>query len=207
MTTNKTYNSLPLKIIITGVHGSGKLELAQKICTSNAKEFKLGKLFTDRPSSEFSYTYNGQILDFMSTEDIKLSFENNALLFISNFHDNTYYEGITCQEFEKNNIFVLTPEHIINLPSTIFSLYRILFIWLDNKYSSRRTRYIEESRKYDFMERESFDMADSETMQTFLNNKEFLYFNNEIPERIIPIVYTLYRSPEYINKFVNGYKY
>lgn len=205
MNSNKEYTTLPLKIIITGVHCTGKYELAKSIQSFNNKEFKIGRLFSDRPMCEQSLSYNYELLDYLSTEDIKLSFENNALLFLSNYH-NSYYEGLTKQEFDKNNIFVLSPEQVINIPSILFNQYRILIIWLDAKYSARRQRYINEKRNYDFLTQENFDYEDSLPMIEFIREHESLYFLDEISERIVPIIYLLWKEPQWINTFVNSYK-
>ena len=202
--SNKEYSALPLKIIITGAQCSGKYELAKQLQAYNTKEFKLGRLFSDRPENEQLNIQNSNIIDYLSTEDIKLSFENDALLFLSNFH-NIYYEGITRIDFDKNNIFILSPEQMINIPSSIFLQYRILIIWLDGKKSNRKMRFIKENRNYDFLNQEDFDNDDIPTMVEYLRDKEYLYFLDEIPERIVPIIYLLWKEPQWINNFINAY--
>ena len=97
------------------MHCSGKQEVAD-ILENNG--VKCGRLFTNVENT--SNIYNGLNYEKYTTKDISEIFENNAYIFMQeypsdndiSFVNTKYYEGLSLYEFENNDVFVLSPNHL-----------------------------------------------------------------------------------------------
>lgn len=179
------------KYFVIGLHCSGKHEISDEL---NLLGVPCGRVFTNLP--EVPPTKNIPNELYYSTDDIRVMFETNSYIFLhENFDgDIPYYEGLSMFEYEKGQVFFITPQQFNYIPK--FNANDV-FVWLDNSEMTRRVRYRAERRKYDFAEEEQqsqYDMNDF--IERVNSNQHFLYFNNEEPMRVAAIVYTLIQHPD-----------
>lgn len=204
-----------MKYFIVGLHASGKHEVINNL---KKMDIKCGNIFSniEQPkSSDSSNIYNINNYEYYDISEICKMFENNSYLFMQEIPGLTafdssckYYEGLSQYDFDNNDVFVISPDQLLNiLPNSIKE--PICFIWMDAKQSTRRTRFYNENRLYNFNEREAIEKRDInlfvKTMYGF-NDSSVLYFNNEEPERVAAIIYSLIKHPDlfdiYIKKFI-----
>lgn len=199
-----------MKFFIVGLHSSGKQEVVDYL---NKFGVKCGKLFSNinEPSP---HTYNSYNYELYSDKDIIDVFENNAYLFMHevnqtsiNFDPQKFYEGLSKYTFEQNDVFVLSPNHILELnPKSIND--DICFVWLDNTLVNRNSRYKYEKRSYNFHEQDNYERRDIGSFVKTLysmHNSKLLYFTNEEPNRIATIIYTLIKHPDMIDVYVSNF--
>lgn len=199
-----------MKFFVTGLHSSGKQEVIDILTDMG---IKCGKWFTnmdDMPSN----MYNIKNYELYSNEDINEVFENDAYIFIQehpqaslSFKVGKYYEGLSKYTFDQNDVFILNPDQLLAItPSAIKD--DVCFIWLDNTKDNRSSRYYNERRLYNYHERDIYEKRDLNSYVKCLysfNNSKLLYFNNEIPNRVATIIYTMIKHPDMIDVFVNNF--
>lgn len=193
-----------MKYFIVGLHGNGKHEIIE---TLKQLGIKCGRLFSDidEPSEKF---YGSLDYDIYTTKDINEIFENNAYIFIQRIDQDgcSFYEGLSQYEFEKNDVFALSPDQVTCMAiNNIHEPY--CFIWLDNTKINRYNRYRDEKRNYNFSQREEQESRDLNYFVSLLYdcNVPILYFNNDDPQRIMAIVYSLVEYPELISIYKKAF--
>lgn len=197
-----------MKYFIVGLHASGKNE-AIDILRDNG--VKCGNLFTNLESpNENVYNYNRY--DYYPRQDITTIFENDAYLFIQElnphqYSDEPYYEGISKYTFDENDVFVISPDQLIGINQNSIK-EPVCFVWMDSTKSQRISRYKEERRQYNFMERDEIEKRDIDsfvkTLYSF-KNSEVMYFYNEQPQRVATIIETVIKHPDTLESFVKNF--
>lgn len=197
-----------MKYFIVGLHASGKNE-AIDILRDNG--VKCGNLFTNLESpNEKVYNYNRY--DYYPRQDINTVFENDAYLFIQElnprqYSDEPYYEGISKYTFDENDVFVISPDQLIGINQNSIK-EPVCFVWMDSTKSQRISRYKEERRQYNFMERDEIEKRDIDsfvkTLYSF-KNSEVMYFYNEQPQRVATIIETVIKHPDTLESFVKNF--
>lgn len=185
-----------MKYIIVGLHSTGKQEVLDALAKDG---IECGRLFTNADLSDPRY-------DFYTDEDVRTIFENNAYVFIKELCTTSKincYEGLSLNEFDYKDVFALTPDQFNAIPLVPLS-DDVCFIWMDSNDTSRRTRYMEEKRSYNFNQQ---DKVEKERLSDFIKNiysfpkSHILYFFNEDPQRVAAIIYALVKHPELLPIF------
>lgn len=194
-----------MKYFIVGLHASGKQEVNDILKEHGVK---CGNIFTNLKKDEYNAKniYNNNY-EYYDISEINKIFENNAYIFIHdipgifNVSAFKYFEGLSKYEFDNNDVFVLSPDQVLNIvPSSIKE--PICFVWLDNKKSNRKSRYIQENRTYNFNEREAIEKHDINAFVKSLYNTPnscVLYFTDEEPDRVSAIIYSAIKHPDLLD--------
>lgn len=184
-----------MKYIITGLHSSGKGEVAELL---EGMGVRVGKKFTNANLISPDY-------DYFSDDDVREIFENKAYVFIKDVRGSQqYFEGLSLHSLDNNDVFILTPDEFVSCAPTAFNDEEICFVWMDNTMSNRLNRYENEKRQYNFKE---IDKLEKEFMSDFIKNvysfpkSHILYFMNEEPMRVSAIIYALVKYPDLFNEF------
>lgn len=196
-----------MKYFIVGLHSSGKQEVINILETMGVK---CGKIFSNlsTPSAEI---YQSGNYEFYDNHDINNIFENEAYVFLQEVPNlpstEKYYEGLSKYTFDRNDVFILSPDQLLAIPPTTIS-EDVCLVWLDNNKLNRSSRYHNEKRCYNFVERDNYERRDVasfvKTMYSF-NNSPVLYFANEEPNRIATIVYTVISHPDMFDMYVKNF--
>ena len=152
--------------------------------------------------------------ELFTHKDINDVFENNAYIFMqelqtqsNNFQSNRIYEGITKYEFDQNDVFVLSPDQLINvIPSYIND--KICIIWMDNTKNNRLSRFYTEKRQYNFNERDEIERRDINAFVKCIYNisdSNIIYFTNEEPCRVAIVLYTVLMHPELLDLYIKNF--
>ena len=189
-----------MKYFIVGLHGSGKREITDLL---EKLGVRCGKNFSDieEPSEK---VYGSLDYELYTTKEVNELFENNAYIFLHRceYDDLSFYEGLTRYEFENNDVFVLSPDQLVDVSFTnIKEPY--CFIWIDDTRATRLNRHKYECRSYNFNKREEIE---SKNINYFINllyssDVPVLYFNNEETNRIASIVYALIKHEDLLDIF------
>lgn len=199
-----------MKYIIVGLHSSGKQKVADILSSWGDR---CGKIFSNLPKPS-DMIYNSTNYESFESKDVYDIFENNAYIFLQEiytnslyFHVDKYYEGLSKYSFDNNDIFILSPDQLLNIPPNVIK-EDICFVWLDNTEQNRLNRYIDEDRKYNFAERDEYEKKDigafMKYMYTF-NKSAVIYFNNEEPSRIAAIIHSLLIHPDLYDIFIKNF--
>lgn len=189
-----------MKYFVIGLHASGKQEVLDNLSKLGVN---CGKKFSniDKPSTNI---YNSHNYELYTINDVNEVFENEAYVFIKELQSkhllntNKYFEGLSKYTFDQNDVFALSPDQFISI-SPINVNDEVCFVWLDNTKSYRKNKYYNDKCSYNFNEREEIEKRDmNEFVKSIYNfpNSHMIYFNNEEPERIATIIYTLIKHPE-----------
>lgn len=198
-----------MKFFIVGFHCSGKQEVLDIL---EREGINCGKQFSNLETPSCSI-YNSYNYDLYDRKDINDIFENNAYVFINemdelfNVNSYKYFEGLTKYEFDNNDVFLLSPNQLLQISQNNIN-EDICFIWLDNNKEDRLKRYKLEKREYSFSNREIIEKKDVNSFVKTLygfNNSNLLYFINEEPARVATIVYSLVKHPELIEIYTKYY--
>lgn len=180
-----------MKFFIVGLHSSGKKEVAELL---KFWGIKVARLFSnlENPSEKI---YNSLDYEYFTNQDINDIFENNAYVFLhelstdASIREYRFYEGLSQHEFDKSQVFVLSPDQVTSIPRSSLK-EPVCWIWIDDDRNVRLDRYFDENRQYDFEEREKIERRDLDAfckMMYDLGN--MIYFTNERAERIAAIIY------------------
>lgn len=130
------------KLLILGHSGSGKTYLFKKLLE---KELRPGIKWTTRPTRK--YEVEGIDYYFKSEDEFLQSLNENKLLthesFIvtpENSKEQTWYYGISKEEFEKSQIFILTPGEFRNLNLSETERKKCFVVLLDIPRDIRESR-------------------------------------------------------------------
>lgn len=189
-----------MKIVVVGMHGSGKQELFE---TLTYKGINCGRLFSNCDINDIRY-------DFYSDKDVLELFENKAYMYMKevNGYARNSFEGLSLYEYDNNDVFILSPEQFSAISVQSFN-EDICLVWLDDSKSQRKLRYESEKRSYNFGEQEEFERAGlDEFVKTIYSNKRFhiLYFNNEDIERVGSIIYACQKHEDLVKEFEKTFK-
>ena len=109
-----------MKYFIVGLHSNGKhnvLDYLEKLGV------RCGHLFSDltSPSSKIYNSYNYELYTAQEVNEI---FENNAYIFLHtrNVDNKQFYEGLSKYEFDNNDVFVLSPDQVLDISFNSISL-------------------------------------------------------------------------------------
>lgn len=194
-----------MKVIITGLHSSGKNELWTKL---KEEGYNCGQLFSNMENN----TYNSNNYMFYDDNTIHEIFENRAYTYIKQVYTKdtltTFYEGLSKYDFDNNDIFVF-PMNMIAEMNIIDPANELLIIWIDDIASRRFERYKQERRKYNFddLEAAEYKYANDFSDRIYgLKNTHILYFTNEELDRIKTIVKTYINYPEMREEIIKNFK-
>lgn len=188
-----------MKYIIIGLHSSGKKAIAEDLRVLGHRvgnNFRSTKTLTDS-----QYTLSSVHYEY---EDIENIFESQSYIFMNQYSKNglTYYEGLSCYEFNNNDVFIMSPDQFNNVPEFNED---ICFVWLDNSQGNRYTFHAVENRKYDFFEQEAIETIDTKDFINRIYKYKLLYFNNEDPSRVAAILHALLINPDLIDVFIERF--
>lgn len=165
------------KILIVGSQSIDKLELAKQLVSANS-DLTISPIFT----SELTYKDNDtEYFYYKDNLDISMDYKNNALFFIVSNELMSY--GITVDDYDKNNVFVLNLSDFNSISDKNLKLYDNLIIWLDTKYSYENSK----------------DFKETKFLLERLNKFNYLYFLNEDNDHIVDIV-TRYLTTDSIDE-------
>lgn len=192
-----------MKYIITGLHSSGKREVIQDLKKSSL--LRVGRTFNNI-SQHIDGLYNIDSV-YYTNQEINSIFENKSYIFIKEVTDYNipYYTGLTKQEFDICDVFVLTPDQFISIPNFP---EEVCIIWMDNNTLQRKQRYNSQKMTYDFRLREELEKENSEE---FINklykspNSHLIYFENEDPTRVSAIIQALAKHKDLLPLFESHY--
>jgi guanylate kinase len=136
------------KIILTGGSGSGKDFLLRGLIK---KELKYSPKFTTRPKRhletdgiEYNFIDNLKFSDLQSLEQIKVY--QSFLI-----GEDTWYYGVTKENFDNNQLFIMTPHEISQLSEE--DLKGCFLVYLDIDMDIRRKRISNRNDNNDSIER------------------------------------------------------
>lgn len=192
-----------MKYIITGLHSSGKREVIQDL--KKTSSLRIGRTFNNI-SQPIEGLYNIDQIYYTNNE-INSIFENGSYVFIKEVTDYNvpFYTGLTKQEFDICDVFVLTPDQFIAVPSFP---EEVCILWMDNNTSQRKQRYNSQKMMYDFKTREDIEKEDSEEYINKLYRSldtHLIYFENEDPSRVSAIVQALAKHEDLLPIFEAHY--
>lgn len=143
--------------------------------------FSIGMTFSTDENILNKYEY------FLDIDIIETSYKNNALITV--YNHNNICSGLSYDEWENNNIFILTINQFNLIPSRIFNNYDILVVWNDTPYLNNLNNVYELN-----------------SLQDRLQKHDYMYFvNNEICEITNAIYKYCTREDERTN-IINIYK-
>lgn len=191
-----------MKIIITGLHCSGKQEVLNLLQEDG---FKCGQMFSNMKENEL----NNNQYKYYNDNTIGEVFDNNAYIYIKQLKNrndlNVYYEGISSYDWDENDIFSLNSDVVANLNSV---KDEIIYVWIDNTWTQRYEKWKDEGRKYNF---DILEREEQENQQDFYDrlyngkNTKVVYFSNEEPSRIKTIIKMLLKYPEMVDEIVENF--
>lgn len=186
------------KFIIVGFNGSGKLAVAN---TLRDMGIKVGQTFRSCDTVGNQYSLSTTVYD---VKEINNLFENQSYLFIkeSTNKANRYYEGISFYEYQNNDVFIMTPDQF-NMVARFDS--NVIFVWLDNNTVQRRSRHRTEKRKYDFVRQERIEQEYIHDFMDRIGDNAILYFNNEDPDRVAAIIYSVIKHPDLLETYLKAF--
>lgn len=186
------------KFIIIGFNGSGKMAVANAL---RDMDIKVGQTFRSIDTVGNQYSLSTTVYDVKEINDL---FENQAYLFIKESVNkaNRYYEGISFYEYQNNDVFVMTPDQF----NTVARFdENVVFVWLDNNSVQRRNRYRSEKRKYDFNRQEQIEQEYIQDFTDRICDNAILYFNNEDPDRVATIIYSVIKHPDLLDAYLKAF--
>ena len=192
-----------MKYIITGLHSSGKREVIQDL--KKTSSLRIGRTFNNI-SQAIDGLYNLDSI-YYTNQEINSIFENKSYVFIKEVtdYDIPFYTGLTKQEFDICDVFILTPDQLNSVPSFP---EEVCIIWMDNNTLQRKQRYNCNRMRYDFRLRETIEKEDSEEFINKLyktQNSHLLYFENEDPARVSAIVQAIAKHKDLLPLFESHY--
>lgn len=143
------------KIIIVGPAGSGKNFLANRMVEKN---FKMGLLYTSRPRRG----QNDNDYHFITDREFDLMNREDRFLTHKSF--NNWQYGLTFNEWQNNNLFILAPDNIKDLKK-MGHLNNSFVIYINPGVHILHHRLLERSDSNDSIERRM--QADIEDFNDF----------------------------------------
>lgn len=192
-----------MKYILTGLHSSGKLEVADLL---SKKGIRVAKFFTNCDNID----YNKPLYETLSTEEMNRIFENGAYVYFSDADKKmaNHYETLSTSEFEQSDVIVMSPNQMNNVPLKNLP-DRVCFVWMDCNQTERMNRHRTEKRQYSFTEREDIERADlSDYVSKIYSmpNSTSIYFSNEEPQRVAALVEVMVKFPSAAETIIENFK-
>lgn len=150
------------KIVIVGKSGSGKDHLLRGLIK---KELRYQPKITTRPKRKLER--QGIEYNFLSNESFNQMLESKEIKVYQNFiiNDSYWYYSISNQNFEDNQLFIMTPHEISTLSKE--DRKRCFVVYLDIDESVRRSRITRRN-----------DDNDSVNRRIEADEVDFKYFND-----------------------------
>lgn len=185
-----------MKYLVVGLHCSGKVEIMK---TLQDMGVPCGKIYTNVDIKNDRY-------EFISDNDMNEIFENNAYIFFREIANNSFfcYECLSLYEFDHNSVFFLSPDQLNAIPIA-FLKEPVCIIWVDSNTQSRKQRYHDEGRDYNWNMEEDIEnqnIKDSINTMYRVSKNNVIYFYNEDPKRVATVIYSVYKHPELLYNFV-----
>ena len=135
------------KLIIVGQTGSGKDYLRRKL----SEKLRYSPKFTTRPARV--YEKNGVDYHFIEEELFNNLLDDNKIKVYQTFKigESVWQYGITTENFEMNQLFIMTPHEVSQLSDK--DLSQCFVVLLDIDLENRRSRLIKRSDGNDSIER------------------------------------------------------
>lgn len=165
-------------------------------------DIKVGQTFRSIDTVGNQYSLSTTVYD---VKEINNLFESQAYLFIKESVNkaNRYYEGISFYEYQNHDVFVMTPDQF----NTVARFDdNVIFVWLDNNSTQRRQRHRMEKRKYDFTRQERIEQEYIQDFTDRICDNAILYFNNEDPNRVATIIYSVIKHPDLLDTYLKTFK-
>lgn len=198
-----------MKFFIVGKHGSGKLEALNIIESLGAK---VAREFSNLESPQPNIYIDPNFLRYQQ-DDIEAIFNNKSYLSLSPLEEcgvldgYKYYRGIDFYNYDLADAMILSPRQLSTINKNVLNT-KTVFVWMDNNRDSRIHRHAQDDRSYDFLEIEKLESSyDADFVKTIYNfpNSHILYFNNECPERVASVVYSIIKHPDLLDIFIKYY--
>lgn len=198
-----------MKFFIVGKQGSGKHEVLNLL---EELDVRVGREFSNLEEYKENI-YMDKNYEKYSSDDISNIFEQNSYIYIGGIDEcnvldgYSYYRGLSHYTYDNNDVMALSPKALDSVNKKLVNDH-IVFVWLDNTRDNRIRRYVEDQRKYSFVEIEKIE---SQYDQDFVKNiygfknSSVLYFSNEDPCRIATIVAAIIKYPDLKDMFVDNY--
>ena len=198
-----------MKFFIVGKHASSKHEALNIIEELGGK---VAREFSNLPTTTENVYIDSKYLRY-EQEDIDAIFNNRTFLTMGPVEEcglldgYKYYRGIDFYHYDKADALVLSPRQLTNINKHVLNQPTV-FVWMDNNRDNRIHKHVADKRTYDFVEVERLESSyDADFVKTIYNfpNSNLIYFNNECPERVACIVYTLIKHPELLDIFIKHF--
>jgi hypothetical protein len=173
------------KVFILGSSVINKFDIAKDIIAINdnlniANNFTTDIIFKDKITDTFEY--------YLSTEDVKLAFKNNALMFGTTVNDIT--SGVTISDMYNSDIIAMSYDDFNNISNKVFTEITPIICWIDSN-----------NKEYD---RYKHDLIEASYCIKKIDDKKFttLYFNldSEQPDKIANIINTYISGDEIVRE-------
>ena len=192
-----------MKIVITGRHGGGKHEILDKLYQLGVS---VGREFSNIPPNELIYIdpFYKQYTD----EDISIIFESQSYIYLAQVEDKNvfdsykYTRGLDIYEWEQNEVFVMSPHHVLGMNWNNIQ-DEVVFVWIDDTKANRFDRC--RVREYDFNYQEQLEQRHDTEFTKYIYEREVLYFNNDKIDHIVAVIYSLITNNNLIDLYKKTY--
>ena len=160
------------KIIIVGKSGSGKDYLLRNLVK---RGLKYSPKFTTRPKRELEV--DGREYNFITTDEFHKLKESDRIKVYQSFliKGQDWFYGITKENFNNNQAFIMTPAEISQIPSE--ELMKCFVVYLDISMEVRRSRIKNRNDDNDSVERrlsaDEIDFADFKKYDLKISDPDF----------------------------------
>ena len=117
---------------------------------------------------------------------------------------NEYFEGLTFNEYDKNQVFVMSFDQVLSIPKSL-KLGDVCFVWMDASEDTRLSRFNRERRKYNFRDQDRIERFDEGASIKVIQNYQYIYFYNEDPERVATVIWACIQHPDLTKEFIENY--
>lgn len=198
-----------MKFFIVGKHCAGKLE-----CLNLVEEMgvRVGREFSNLPEL-VPNVYIDKDYEKYSSDDVERLFEQNSFIYMHGVEESgildgySLYRGLSHYTYDNADVMVVPPQALSCINKKIINDH-LVFVWMDAARDHRIHRYVEEDRKYSFVEIEKNESRyDLDFMKNIcsLKNYSLLYFNNEDPGRVATIIAAIHKHPDLLPLFADNY--
>lgn len=143
-------------IVSTDSRDIKKYELAEYL----SEKFDLNIAISFITDTDITLPYT----EYYEVKDVLLSYKNNALLYCLT-DKNNIHTGISIDEFYNKDIFIMSIKGLLNIPEK--KLNDSIIIWLDENINNIK---------------ELSDINDTALLINYLDNIEYMYFNESLDE-------------------------